>query len=143
MKVYTCPQCQGLIELTGVVSNIRQFHENFDIAYDGPPRLLPKDIQQFRTEFMKEELMEYEVAVEERDAEKQLDALVDLVYVALGTAYVCGWNFEEAWRRVHHANMQKVRASKENHSDRHPTFDIVKPPGWVAPTHHDLVEGSK
>jgi len=70
--------------------------------------------------------------------EQQLDALVDLVYVALGTAVLSGFDFEEAWRRVHRANMLKVKPRKGQYTKRRSAFDIVKPPGWQAPDLSDL-----
>jgi predicted HAD superfamily Cof-like phosphohydrolase len=73
--------------------------------------------------------------------ESQLDALVDEVYVVLGTAYLQfgARIFNEAWRRVHHANMQKERAQKSGDSKRDSTFDVIKPMGWTPPNHIDLV----
>jgi predicted HAD superfamily Cof-like phosphohydrolase len=69
-----------------------------------------------------------------------LDGLVDLVYVALGTAYLHGFDFREAWRRVHFANMNKVRASQDgSDSKRGSSYDVIKPPGWRPPDHSDLV----
>ena len=59
--------------------------------------------------------------------------------VALGTAYMQGFNFKEAWRRVHEANMRKVRATSEEQSKRNSSSDVVKPAGWVAPDLKDLV----
>lgn len=77
-----------------------------------------------------------------------LDGLVDLVYVTLGTAYLHGLFhdhmnsqlptiFEDAWRRVQEANMQKVRATVE--TKRGTTFDVVKPEGWKAPDFSNLL----
>lgn len=142
------------------VKDIREFHEKFGLEYKGKSRVLVGELGEFRHKFMMEELVEYRashIAAEQerlrapsaRDAanyayhlESQLDALVDLVYVALGTAYLHGWSeeFEEAWRRVHAANMSKVRATRKEDSKRGSTFDVVKPPGWEPPSHIDLVE---
>ena len=113
------------------VGDIKKFHEKFGLAYDGPPRDLPDELLEFRIRFMQEELEEY---IDNDDREKKLDALVDLAYVLLGTAYQHGFTkFEEAWRRVHEANMKKVRADKISMKtgSRDPQFDVVKPPGWT------------
>ena len=138
------------------VADIEEFHEKFDLIYDGRPRALPRDLQKFRQKFLSEELGEYfshvdlayralEVSfLDEAEIthhlEEMLDGLVDLVYVAVGTAYLHGFDFAEAWRRVHAANMTKVRAQSAAHSKRGSTHDVVKPPGWEAPSHTDLVE---
>lgn len=119
--------------------DIEEFHEKFGRDYSGPPRPLPDDLQNFRADFLCEEFNEYFEGVDEQNPEKILDALVDLVYIAIGTAYLHGYDFAEAWRRVHKANMAKV-ASKGEGSGRGGEFDIVKPKGWVAPDLKDLVE---
>jgi predicted HAD superfamily Cof-like phosphohydrolase len=140
------------------------FHEKFKLAYDGPPRDLSPELLQFRTKFMVEELMEYafpDTAPFSQQAReevmqffnaviplapgdtmalaKRFDALIDLAYVALGTAYLHGFPFNEGWRRVQAANMLKVRAERADQSQRGSTFDVVKPPGWKAPVLDDLV----
>ena len=145
--------------LTRMWCDIVDFHHKFRLTYQGPPRMLPDDLGDFRGLFMVEELEEYldlpkdslvdhaKALVAKRGPIKdtingrvdRLDALVDLVYVALGTAYLHGFNFAEAWRRVQRANMSKVRAERADQSKRGSTFDVVKPEGWKAPDHTDLV----
>jgi predicted HAD superfamily Cof-like phosphohydrolase len=49
-----------------------------------------------------------------------------------------GFDFDEGWRRVHAANMSKVRATDAT-GKRKSQWDVVKPEGWVAPTMEDLV----
>lgn len=139
------------------MADIVAFHKKFEVDYAGPPRQLPTDLLDFRVKFLKEELREYEddanalachlltdktdVANTTHLLEKQLDALVDLVYVALGTAHLHGFDFDEAWRRVHEANMKKIRTARAEDSKRGSTHDVVKPEGWEPPSHTDLVEG--
>jgi predicted HAD superfamily Cof-like phosphohydrolase len=146
--------------ICNMFGDIRAFHEKFGLMYDGAPRNLPDDLEAFRVGFMAEELGEYttndltiikklvEVAksgciLRPDDAPpplaQQFDALIDLVYVALGTAYMQGFDFNEGWRRVHEANMKKVRALRAVDSARGSTYDVVKPPGWEAPSLTDLV----
>tara|TARA_E500000178_G_C17030155_1_gene760169 strand:+ start:4051 stop:4449 length:399 start_codon:yes stop_codon:yes gene_type:complete len=115
-----------------LTSDIREFHEKFGIDYAGPPRKLDTELLQFRVNFMKEELIEY---IESATMADQLDALVDLTYIVLGTAHLQGFPFQEAWDRVHAANMQKVKGQSER-SDK---FDVIKPEGWTPPDLTDLV----
>lgn len=148
---------------------IREFHEKFGLEHNDGPRDLDDDLILFRIGFLIEELAEYaeasgfKVLAEtlqseiikplkspdwnlsersgERDMEKQLDSLVDLNYASHGTAYMHGFNFDEAFRRVHEANMNKVRVDSETleGSVRKSKFDVVKPPGWTAADLSDLV----
>jgi predicted HAD superfamily Cof-like phosphohydrolase len=123
-----------------MIRDIADFHTKFGLAYNDRPRDLPEDLQNFRVKFMQEELNEYAESATNGNLEGQLDALVDLVYVALGTAYMQGFNFKEAWRRVHEANMRKVRATSSDQSKRGSVSDVVKPVGWTAPDLSDLVK---
>jgi predicted HAD superfamily Cof-like phosphohydrolase len=91
-------------------------------------------------DFMDEELAEYAMCGVQDDIEGQLDALVDLVYVALGTAYMHGFDFNEAFKRVHEANMKKVRAVSMRDSKRGSIYDVVKPEDWTPPDLSDLVK---
>lgn len=143
-----------------MMSDIESFHQRFGLEYTGKPRVLDLDLMEFRNRFLEEETEEWffsgaeaihhinnsdspEEAFYTHKLEKQLDGLVDLVYVAFGTAYLQGFDsakFSIAWRRVHEANMRKIRASSADESKRGSTFDVVKPPGWQAPRLTDLIE---
>lgn len=59
----------------------------------------------------------------------QADALVDLVYVALGTAVMMGLPWQELWSDVHAANLRKVRGRTK----RDMPLDLMKPEGWIGP----------
>ncbi len=113
------------------------FHRKFGVPVRTTPQQLPKDEQEFRTGFMREELDEYERAVDDEDLTKQLDALVDLLYVIYGTLALHGFPADEAFELVHRANMQKQRATSTDESKektgRGHAFDVVKPEGWVSP----------
>ncbi len=136
-------------------ADIAEFHEKFELAYSGPPRVLDEELAKFRVGFLAEELGEYcldhhdteelvhqikqNMAPQNVPLDKQFDALIDLVYVALGTAYLQGFDFHEGWRRVHEANMKKVRVLRAVDSARGSTYDVAKPEGWVPPSLTDLV----
>lgn len=119
---------------------IKEFHTKYGLEYTGKPRELPRDLRNFRMDFMEEELSEYAVCIASGDLHGQLDALVDLVYVVVGTAYLQGFDFNEAFRRVHEANMKKVKATSLKDSRRGSIHDVVKPAGWTAPDLTDLVK---
>lgn len=121
--------------------NIHQFHQKFELQPQSPtgPTTLTPELMAFRAKFMQEELDEYKKAAIEGNLEDQLDALVDLVYVALGTAYLQRLPFNSAFARVHAANMKKIRALSEDESKRGSKYDVVKPAGWTPPSHADLI----
>lgn len=101
---------------------------------------LPREVFEFRARFLDEELQELLVAYEEHDLEKQFDALLDIVYVALGTALLMGlWSWDTGFKRVHDANMKKEPGRKESRPGSLPGYDCRKPDGWQAPVLRDLV----
>jgi predicted HAD superfamily Cof-like phosphohydrolase len=115
--------------------DVHAFHLKFDLPPPVTPRLLDEETFEFRRRFLEEELTELVEAQLEGDMVKAADALVDLVYVALGTAVMMGLPWQELWDNVQRANMAKVRAQSADESKRGSTLDVVKPPGWNAPDH--------
>jgi hypothetical protein len=94
------------------------FHQKFETRHasifkpgdPGPaPRLLSPEEARFRIKFLEEELEEFKDGVREGDLAKCADALVDLVYVALGTAHLQGLPWDELFDEVQRANMTKER----------------------------------
>jgi Phosphoribosyl-ATP pyrophosphohydrolase len=82
---------------------------------------------------MTEELNEFIEGVEECDLAKMFDSLIDLVYVAHGTAHLFGFPWEVGWKMVQDANMTKVRAERADQSERGGTWDVIKPPDFQPP----------
>ena len=89
-----------------------------------------------------EELAEYTQAITKKDDAGALDALIDIVYIALGTAWLFNMPFEKGWREVQIANMKKIRA-KSKSKKRGTEFDVIKPKGWKAPNIDRIVEEEK
>jgi predicted HAD superfamily Cof-like phosphohydrolase len=108
---------------------VRQFHKKVLDIEDTKPTLEPPVTLDQRVKFMEEEITELMEAYVANDMVGVADALADLVYVAVGTAYIMGIPFDEVFKVVHAANMQKVRGITK----RGMLYDAVKPAGWVGP----------
>lgn len=119
--------------------DIKKMHEHFKITSEKIPEFTREE-KKFRIAAMQEELNEYEFSNRKED---ELDALVDLVVFALGTAERQGMLdvFREAYSRVMAANMTKELGP----NDKRGSFelDLVKPEDWVAPDLRDLIKGEK
>ena len=120
-------------------ADIEKFHEKFELSKLAKPGFLSQELMRFRIKFLQEELDEFCDAYVNQDLEKAFDALIDLTYVALGTAFLMGLPFNDGWKHVHNCNMQKVRAKLESDSKRKSTFDVVKPEGWQPPVLNHLI----
>lgn len=119
------------------------FHEHFRMFSNHRPGPLNPHLFQVRTTFIGEELNEYVTAHAEGNLPETLDALIDLMYVIIGTGLLHGWSAEdlqEAFRRVHKANMKKIKVRHEGESKRGTLYDVKKPKDWLAPDLSDLCE---
>src|SRR4051812_37433278 len=123
-------------------ADVRAFHEKFELGKDRLPRpgFVSPELTEFRTKFMQEELDEFKEAVLQDDLPQAFDALLDLVYVALGTADLMCLPWQSGWDEVQRANMNKVRARRAQDSLRGSTFDVVKPKGWTPPQIDKVLE---
>tara|TARA_R100000773_G_C4220852_1_gene119653 strand:+ start:1291 stop:1821 length:531 start_codon:yes stop_codon:yes gene_type:complete len=131
---FACMDCDTLIQ------DIDAFHKKFMFEKNEKVGIPDNnELVNFRTSFLMEELAEYTQAITKKDAAGALDALVDIVYIALGTAWLFNLPFERAWRQVQKANMSKIRA-KSKSKKRGTSFDVVKPKGWIAPDIEQIIE---
>jgi predicted HAD superfamily Cof-like phosphohydrolase len=126
---------QLINEIESNFDDVGEFHDKFglDRATGESPHDLDESLFEFRLSFLREEMDELEMAQEEGDVAGMADALVDLVYVALGTAHLCDLPWQEVWDEVHSANMRKRRAIDARESGRGHSQDVIKPPGWMPP----------
>ena len=120
-----------------MIHQVLEFHKKFGLP-DGAKNILmgSNSAIEFRVGFLLEETRELEDALYEGDRVKAFDALIDLVYVAYGTALFLGVTPEQwvaGMDAVHACNMAKVRASAPSESKRGTSLDVVKPRGWVGP----------
>lgn len=126
-----------------MIDDLKEFHEKFGLRPGLSRPHIPSDpdLLAFRLAFLKEELAEIEAAVAAEDLPGLADGLVDLVYVALGTAHLLSLPWEELWAAVHEANMKKERVARAlgPNSSRGGVYDVVKPPGWEAPNIHKVL----
>lgn len=123
--------------------DVGDFHTKFGLPTSfkpGPPPSYDGDLLEFRRKFLLEEYEEFCEAIDEGDDAKAFDALLDLTYVAMGTAHLLGYPWQEGWQRVQAANMSKVRARNDgSDSVRGSAFDVVKPPGFIPPDIEELL----
>mgnify|MGYP005992580439 FL=1 len=89
----------------------------------------------FMVDTLEEEIQEFKDGYANNSFNEMADALIDLIYFALGHSYRMGINFNDNFLLVHKANMQKIKAN----TDRGET-DAEKPEGWQEPKFKPLVK---
>ena len=93
------------------------------------------DYLKFRADFIHEELQELYLSIEEQNPEDVVDALIDIIVVALGTLDCFDVRIDESWRAVHKANMTKEVGVKKERPNPLGLPDLSKPEGWEPPSH--------
>lgn len=109
------------------VDRVAEFNARFGMPLPGVATYDP-DVIGRRIDHIAEELAELEDGENRKDLAKVADALVDLVYVALGAAVNLGLPWRELFHAVQVANMAKERIEDGTHK-----FGIRKPEGWEPP----------
>jgi len=105
------------------------FHESVADFDNGKKKVL----LDFRVKFLEEELNEIKDNMD--NPEEVVDGLIDLCVVAIGTLDLFNISAEEAWDKVHEANMTKQRGIKKERPNPLGMPDLMKPEGWTAPSH--------
>lgn len=118
--------------------DVALFHGKFNIpiASDARPCRIPSyDVIEYRTKFLEEELTEFRTACDEGSLVDAFDALLDIAWVAMGTAHYFGAPWEEGWAEVVRANMDCVLVTRENcpPEKRYRKDMVMKPEGWKPP----------
>lgn len=120
-------------------ADVKELFKKFSILVAEKPRPLGLPLLEERYKFLAEELAEFWSACHDGDFPGQADALIDLVYVAIGTGVLMGLPWKVLWDDVQRANMAKERGIGK----RGNKVDLVKPKNWVPPqTELILLEAS-
>lgn len=123
---------------TDWVDDISEMHAHYKVhqAIDKFDDSKLAALRRFRENFLQEELDEAKTSTNPADF---IDAMIDLCVVAIGTLDLYGVDSYEAWDRVLTANMAKKVGVKEGRPNPLGLPDLIKPEGWTAPEHDDLV----
>lgn len=117
-----------------LISDVYSFQTQI-LNYDFPdkPTLLKGSHKSEQLVKLREEIQELEEAENIID---QADALVDLIYFALGTLHQMGVDSQRVWDEVQRANMSKKKGVTKRGTEN----DAYKPEEWKAPDHSWLIK---
>ena len=89
---------------------------------------------------IKEEFSELTVALMDADPVEQLDALIDILVVAIGAIHSAGYDAEGAWKEVMRTNFAKIDKDTGKVRKRE-DGKVLKPQGWTAPELKQFIKG--
>ncbi len=137
------------VSFVDMIEDVREFHEACETVDPEEPtwpsyekrslryNLLAEEFNELFTEVLPEDcLFSWEVLPYIKGSQEHLAALakeiVDVIYVAIGTAISCGIPLDKVWAEVHASNMAKVDPAT-GMVRRRDDGKILKPEGWQRP----------
>ncbi len=133
------PQLKNEIAMKKEWSGVREFHDKFGHPCPQNPTLIDKKRALSRAKWMNEEVAEFLVA---EDIYEQADAMIDLIYFALGTMVEMGLEADELFDIVQTANMSKLFPDGKPHYNPK-DGKVLKPETWEdpAPKIREYIDG--
>ena len=107
---------------------VREFHSCFNHPIAETPKMLEENRVINRGKWMQEELDEF---YESENMYEQADAIIDLIYFAIGTLVEMGMPPDELFSIVHEANMAKLWEDGKPHYNA--DGKTIKPKTWIDP----------
>lgn len=119
---------------------VKLFHEKFGHPVADKPTFMHKERAEKRYKWMLEEINEF---LEAEEIVEQADAMIDVIYFALGTLVEIGVKPDALFEIVQHANMSKLWEDGLPHYNE--DGKTIKPEGWEDPHEKlkDAIEAMK
>ena len=87
---------------------VKEFMEKFKQEVKSKPSFPDDNIIKLRINLIKEELLELEEALNEKNIEETADALTDILYVTYGAGHAFGIDLDKCFDEVQKSNMSKL-----------------------------------
>ena len=118
-----------------IINAVYDFNEQIiQMPNDLPMQSLTPELKKWFERAVSEEMEEFHQAWSDDDVVKQVDAILDLIYFAVGRLQQMGLSRNQVlacfWA-VHTANMTKKRGAQAKRDNVE--ADAIKPESWVSP----------
>ena len=87
---------------------VKEFMQKFKQEVKSKPSFPDENIIKLRINLIKEELLELEEALNEKNIEETADALTDILYVTYGAGHALGIDLDKCFDEVQKSNMSKL-----------------------------------
>ena len=87
---------------------VKKFMQKFKQEVKSKPSFPDDNIIKLRINLIKEELLELEEALNEKNIEETADALTDILYVSYGAGHAFGIDLDKCFDEVQKSNMSKL-----------------------------------
>ena len=87
---------------------VKEFMQKFKQEVKSKPSFPDENIIKLRINLIKEELLELEEALNQKNIEETADALTDILYVTYGAGHAFGIDLDKCFDEVQKSNMSKL-----------------------------------
>ena len=110
---------------------VKEFMQKFKQEVKSKPSFPDDNIIKLRINLIKEELLELEEALNEKNIEETADALTDILYVTYGAGHAFGIDLDKCFDEVQKSNMSKL--DKFGNPIYNDQGKVMKGPSYLKP----------
>ena len=119
-------------------ASVKKFMETFGQEVKSKPAFPSEKISKLRYDLIKEELDEFQEALNDKNLKEVADSLTDILYVTYGAGHAFGIDLDKCFDEVQRSNMSKLGA------DGNPIYNengkVMKGPKYFKPDFSKFVK---
>ena len=111
--------------------SVKKFMETFGQEVKSKPAFPSEKISKLRYDLIKEELDEFQEALNDKNLKEVADSLTDILYVTYGAGHAFGIDLDKCFDEVQRSNMSKLGADGKPIYNEH--GKVMKGPNYFQP----------
>ena len=112
-------------------TSVKKFMETFGQEVKSKPAFPSEKIFKLRYDLIKEELDEFQEALNDKNLKEVADSLTDILYVTYGAGHAFGIDLDKCFDEVQRSNMSKLGADGQPIYNEH--GKVMKGPNYFEP----------
>ena len=112
-------------------TSVKKFMETFWQELKSKPAFPSEKISKLRYDLIKEELDEFQEALNDKNLKEVADSLTDILYVTYGAGHAFGIDLDKCFDEVQRSNMSKLGADGKPIYNEH--GKVMKGPNYFEP----------
>ena len=112
-------------------TSVKKFMETFGQEVKSKPAFPSEKISKLRYDLIKEELDEFQEALNDKNLKEVADSLTDILYVTYGAGHAFGIDLDKCFDEVQSSNMSKLGADGKPIYNEH--GKVMKGPNYFQP----------
>ena len=112
-------------------TSVKKFMETFGQEVKSKPAFPSEKISKLRYDLIKEELDEFQEALNDKSLQEVADSLTDILYVTYGAGHAFGIDLDKCFDEVQRSNMSKLGADGKPIYNEH--GKVMKGPNYFEP----------